>query len=216
MTTIEKIVYGSRYISLYLDDGEVLKLSLSAVQGHTLEKGRALEPLEYRQLKEESEYFTCLDKGYAYLAVRARSQFEMERYFKRKNFSPHIIQQVVGKLKDAGYLNDYEYARAFIRGRLKKKAMGERMLRKELAARGIPRNIMQKVLKEPDVQHVDEDRVYESARKKYDSYRGKGDGLQRVYRFLAGRGFSGDIIKRVVRRISEEEGREENGFSELE
>ena len=77
MPIIEKIIYRERHISIDCDDGETFRLPYSALQGFKLEKGKAIESLEYRQIREESEKFQCREKSYSYLSVRARSTFEI-------------------------------------------------------------------------------------------------------------------------------------------
>ena len=206
MPIIEKIIYRERHISIDCDDGETFRLPYSALQGFKLEKGKAIESLEYRQIREESEKFQCREKSYSYLSVRARSTFEIQQYLKRKGFSFDIIREVLRCLEDAGYLNDYEFAMAYTKSRLNRKAVGENLLRKELAARGISRNIITKVMKKSGASETDMDRVYAEALKKYGSLKGKKNSLQRVYRFLLGRGFDNDTVRRIIQRISDEEG----------
>ena len=97
---------------------------------------------------------------------------------------------------------------AYTKSRLNRKAVGENLLRKELAARGISRNIITKVMKKSGASETDMDRVYAEALKKYGSLKGKTNSLQRVYRFLLGRGFNSDTVRKIIQRISDEEGDE--------
>jgi regulatory protein len=206
MTTVIKLHYTDSHVKADLDDGESFLLPFDIVSAHRLETGKKIEGLQYRQLREESERFTCGRKALSYLAVRSRSSKEMETYLKRKGFSSEIIREVTSKLHDSGYLSDYDFALRYARDRLNRKMMGKNFLKKELYAKGISREIINKVLRELGADDMDFQGILAQARKKYRSLKNKNRPSARLAAFLQQRGFDWELINRVVAVLEKEEG----------
>jgi len=204
MPKILKVEYRESHVVLALDDGEELKLPLNLAGLHGLAADREIDPVQYRDIRDESDLFCCREKALSYLAPRARSVFEMKTYLRKKGFSAPAIESVVGALVDKGYLDDGAYALALIQSKMRKKAMGPALLKKELAARGIARGTIDRAIRESGAAEADPDVVYAAARKKFDSLKGGDERLGRVYRFLLQRGFRHEDAKKALGRIRDE------------
>ncbi|MBN2158037.1 MAG: regulatory protein RecX [Spirochaetes bacterium] len=205
MLTIVKIKKADDHVSVEFDNDATLKIPARVAGMYRLETGRSVDQIEFAQLREESDRFQCRKKALDYLAVRPRSAAEMERYLSKKGFSGDIIRETVTGIRDAGYIDDADYAARYISDRLNRKLVGKNLLYSELLRRGVPRNIIRHALKESEALHANADEVYTVAMKKYEGLRHKSNPLVKLSLFLRGRGFDGDLVDSVIERIRRED-----------
>ncbi len=104
----------------------------------------------------------------------------LEKLLKRT--SPEVAERVLGRLEEWGYLDDRQYAEAFVRSR--RERWGPLRLRAELARRGVKDEIIRAALEDA----TDEGQGALALLKKH-AWRHKGERA-RMVRFLQGRGYS--------------------------
>jgi regulatory protein len=148
------------------------------------------------------------DKAYRYslmfLAVRPRSVAEVDRRLYTKGFSRATIASVVERLTDEGYLDDPEFARAWIRDRLALKPKGKRALIAELIAKGVARPIAETALEETLTE--DEEELARRALLSFETRLERESPLnakKKAYEFLARRGFPLDLAAKLSREVGE-------------
>lgn len=76
------------------------------------------------------------------IALRAlertrRTRQELERRLKERDIEADAAHEALNRLERVGLIDDLEYARAFLREKLGRRAVGARLLRGQLVARGI-------------------------------------------------------------------------------
>lgn len=138
------------------------------------------------------------------IRFRQRSEREIRERLTRKEYPPQVIDEAVAYLRGIGYLNDYEFAKAWIESRLRK-PFGLRVIRLELERKGIEEEIIEGLLQETK-QTWDEGAVVERLAGKYFStLKKKKEFPQRIkpklYSYLIRRGFSPDIVSEAISRI---------------
>jgi regulatory protein len=205
MITIVKTKRVDDVITVELDNGEALKIPYQAAGPYILEPGRAVEQTEYAQLKEESQRYRCKKMSLDYLAICPRSAAEMERYLWKKSFDHDLVREIVNGLKNAGYIDDVDYAARYISNKLGKKLVGKNFLSNELQKKGVPRSVIRQALKESEALHGNVEELYEMAMKKYASIKDRKNALSKLAYFLHSRGFESDMVNRVIDRIRREE-----------
>lgn len=205
MITIVKIKHGNDCITVNLDNGEDLKIPYKVAGLYRLEAGRNLDTTEYGQLREESQRFRCRNMALDYLAICPRSAAEMERYLGKKKFDHDLVRETITGLKEAGYIDDADYAARYIHNKLGRKLVGRQLLSSELQKKGISRAIINNALKESADLFADADALYIIARKKYTAIRQKKNSIAKLAYFLHSRGFDNDLINSVINRIQNED-----------
>jgi regulatory protein len=78
-----------------------------------------------------------LDLAYRYLGHRDRTVAEMRRHLASKRVEPATIDEVVGELGRAGYLDDERYARRFAEDRRTLDAWGRDRIERRLLSVGV-------------------------------------------------------------------------------
>lgn len=152
-------------------------------------------------LKDLSENERAYEKAVRLLAVRARSASEIRQRLSLKRFSPLAIDSAMEKLTRQGYLNDAQFAKEWVRMRLQQ-GKGRRLIQGELFKKGISRELQEKIVPQQD----DTATLETAATRRLARYRNL-DPLktrQRLWMWLAARGFERDKIEEVLQRILKE------------
>jgi regulatory protein len=87
-----------------------------------------------------------MEAAAVFLAVRPRSVQETRQRLVLLGYEPGLVESVVDRLVGMGYLDDEEFARAWVESRDRAKPRGEQALRLELARKGIDRQTVDAVL----------------------------------------------------------------------
>ncbi len=140
-----------------------------------------------------------------FLSYRPRSEKEVIDYLlakskKAENLTPQIIEDILKKLKEYKFINDFEFAKFWIEQRSKFKRKPIRVIEYELSQKGISRDIVEEILIGFDVKDLDLENAKKLASKKLDFYRNLDPKKRRekVTGFLLRRGFNYDIVKKIM------------------
>lgn len=157
-----------------------------------------------RQLETESALY---DAAIKILMRRAHSVSEMKKALIRRTPDQDLIQKVIARLKQSGYIDDARYAKQFARQRTEGRKQGKFRVARDLRARGVPDRHIEAALEEA-AQNTDEAAVVrQRIDRKLRSFRGEIDDrkLASLYRSLLRSGFSADVIRRELRSLTHEE-----------
>jgi regulatory protein len=84
----------------------------------------------------------------AFLAVRPRSVGETTRRLRHLGYPQALVEEVVTRLVEVGYLDDDAFARTWVESRDRARPRGESALRRELYLKGVERQVVDEVLGE--------------------------------------------------------------------
>lgn len=133
-----------------------------------------------------------------------RTEMEMRKKLKEKEYTPEEIEETIGFLKEYRYVNDAEYADRYIRVCSLKKSI--RQIRCDLERKGVAKELIAERLGE---NHVDEEEQVRSLliKKGYrPGERMEPDQYRKLMGALCRKGFSFEVIRRVTGQMCEEEG----------
>jgi regulatory protein len=143
------------------------------------------------------------------LSARAQSLSELRTRLKRRAARQEDVEQVLARLKDAGFVNDQQFAGRFAEWRRENQGLGKTRVLRDLMARRVAPALAQKAV-EAAYAETDEVVMIEAflARK----FRGKDLGkllaeekyLASAFRKLRGAGFSAGNSIRVLKRYAAE------------
>ena len=144
-------------------------------------------------------------KDYAFklLSYRARSIKEIEEGLKKKGYSLKTISGVIRDLKRLKFLDDEEFARAWVENRIRTRPMGRYRLQRELLRKGIDRDLIENTLSNYN-EEKEIEVAQELSRKKLKKSYQNLDNLttkRKLYSFLQRRGFSYNTIQEVLRAL---------------
>jgi regulatory protein len=158
---------------------------------------RAADPEEEQQ--RAKEYVLKL------LSYRMRSVGETRDRLARRGFSPELIARTVRDLSQVGLLDDREFSRAWVRNRIATNPVGKRIIRLELARKGVSKAIVDGVLEEAAEEYDERELAMRVVRKKLRQYAHLDPVVarRRLTAALVRRGFDYEVIGAVTRELLE-------------
>lgn len=138
------------------------------------------------------------------LGRQAYTTAQVKEKLVRKQVAPEIIQQVLEKLGDYRFLDDVRFAEQYIQSRQRHK--GKIALKQELRRKGVDEKLVEGALVELD----DESQLEHATALLQKQLPRLQTGEERkrygkAYAFLARKGFTSDIIRRVLEDVNLEE-----------
>jgi regulatory protein len=196
-----------RRVTVQLDDGSTL--TLAPILAATLRSGQALDEDQIARLRREDALEDGYQRSLALIARRPRSRAEIEQYLRRRKVDPATAGAVTGRLAERGYLNDAEFARAWVENRQAFRPRSRRALRAELRRLGVAEADFQ-----PALEGIPEgDAALAAARKKAariysaaaaDDRKARAEFEQKIVAFLAMRGFDYEVARETARQVWDE------------
>jgi regulatory protein len=153
---------------------------------------------EIEEIVKKAEFQKTWDKLLRFAMVRPRSEKEIIDYFRRKKVHESMHEELLDKLKHFELIDDEKFAKWWIDQRANFKPKPKRILIQELRIKGIEKEIIDKVLGE---EVVDEEKMArELLEKKMYKWKGLGprEARQKMAQYLAGKGFSWDVVEKVT------------------
>lgn len=195
-------------VSVFIDGAFAFGLALDLAVRAGLRKGQRLGVAEQQALLDEEERLRAKAVALDFIAYKARTEAEVRRKLARKGFSEHVAEEAVARMRELGYLDDADYARAYARSRLGGRGHGPQRIRADLLKRGIAPKTIDAALDDL----VERDDLRESAlehgRKRWQRLRREDDPYKRRKKladFLARRGFDFDLIREVTEVLEAED-----------
>ncbi len=93
-----------------------------------------------------------MEAAAAFLAVRPRSEAETRQRLVKLGYPEPLVEEVLTRLVEMHYLDDEEFARAWIESRDRARPRGTNALRRELALKGVARTVVDELLAERAVR----------------------------------------------------------------
>jgi len=157
-----------------------------------------------RQLDSEPALY---DAAIKILMRRAHSVSEMKKALIRRTADEDLIQRVIARLKQNGYIDDARYASQFARQRTEGRKQGKFRVARDLRARGVPDRHIEAALEEAAKSTDEATVVRQRIQRKLRSFRGEINDrkLASLYRSLLRAGFSADVIRRELKFLTRED-----------
>ncbi|HUW09791.1 MAG TPA: RecX family transcriptional regulator [Anaerolineae bacterium] len=209
--TITKLSFqkrNSERVNVHLDGRYAF--ALPDIEAAKLKRGQFLSDVEITQLRALDARQRAYERVLRLLSHRPRSEVEVQRYLKRKETPPEVIDEVLERLQREGYLDDAAFVRFWVENRERHNPRGVWALRQELRQKGVAGPLIESALEGLDT----EDGAYRAL----DRRRRRWQGMAYAdYRRLAGsyltrRGFdyavARDALEKMWAEIAPEDVRE--------
>lgn len=181
--------------SIYVDGRFYCGLTLETTVKNRLKVGQSVTAEYLSEIQLESEKRTALDKALTHITATQKTEREIRSFLTKKGYLPATVEYVLEKLRGYDFVNDGQYAKAYVSSKSKKK--GERLIELELRAKGISEEDVGAALSE-----IDESSQIEAARSVLEKYlRAKtvdAATLQKGYRHLLSKGFSYEVARAAL------------------
>ena len=180
-----------------LQGGTDFVLYKKEYESYGIEEGADLSEADYNQIVSEILIPRCKKRALHLLEKQDRSEKNLRDKLKEGGYSEEIIDIAIDYINDYGYLDDARMAASHIR--FYQDSRSKLRLKQDLIGKGISSEVIDRVLEEEYT--CDESELIEKLimKKHYDKENATYEERAKMFRFLAGRGFSSDSINRVLK-----------------
>lgn len=201
ITKIESQKKAPGRVNVYVDGEFAFGLAEGLFLDYGLYKGKEVTAAEIEKIKEGDDLKKCLDKAYRFLSYRPRSEKEMKDKLLEKYQEPTALK-AINKLKEYNLVNDNDFALAWVRSRQKQK--GKKVIQLELTKKGIAKEVAAEALKGVTVDsELETAKALVLSKSRFKSLT-KDEAFRKVSTFLGGRGYSYEVIKKIIKELYEQ------------
>lgn len=194
-------------IILYFDEVDKIEIYYDVYLNLSVFKGDDLSPKRIDEIKLANAEFEVKNSAFRYLSNRNHSIFELKTKLKKKGFDSQIIETVILYLIDKKYLNDFIFAKNFVRNRVEGRKEGVMKITSQLYRKGITREIISEVTESIKENPKNSKNALELGKNKLEKIKKRGETdftkiKSKLFLFLKGRGFTSDVIFEVISKLN--------------
>lgn len=195
-------------VNVFVDEKFAFALDIRLVEKYGLAKGQPLSDELRAQLLREDGDAKATHRALHFLGYRARSEAEVRARLQRDDWPEEVIERVLLRLREQGFLNDEQFAQNWVESRSHFRPRGARMLQQELRHKGVERETIAAAL--PDDAAELQNAVAalrKFLRSKERAWQDWDEKEQRekATQFLLRRGFHYPVAKAAWTKLREEE-----------
>lgn len=180
-----------------LDNGTDFSLYKSECRRFDLEEGKELTESQYETIVKEILLPRCKKRGLHLLEKQDRSRKNLWDKLSEGGYPDEVVDAAIEYIDSFGYIDDARMAGSYVRFYQDSRSRGR--IKQDLLKKGISSDVIEIVMEEE--YKNDEIELIESlmVKKHYDKETASYEEKAKMYRFLAGRGFSPDVINKALR-----------------
>ncbi len=201
LATITKIsvqVKNKSRFNIFLDGEYSFSVDESVLTEYQLVKGKEMDEVLLTEIQYEDDVKKAFNKAVNFLSYRMRTEKEVRDYLLKEEFDEGYIHEVIHKLNDYRYINDEEFAQAFVNTQMNTSDKGPNWIRIELKQKGVAEQYIESALTAfiKDVQIEKCTTIVEKLLNKY-----RKDSLiqakQKIEQAILRKGFSSQVLQIV-------------------
>jgi regulatory protein len=200
ITSITPQVKDKRRCNIYIDGRFCCGLTLETAVKNRLKVGMVISPETLSAMQLESEKDTALDKALLHVSTTRKTEKQVRDFLTKKGYLADVIDYVLEKMRGYNFVNDGEYAEAYVESLSAKK--GVRLMKMELKSKGVDDTQIDAAF-----LGMDETAQLDGASTLLGKYmRGKTadrETLVKAFRYLMGKGFEYDVAKAALTAFGE-------------
>jgi regulatory protein len=204
ITAIEPQKHHPERSNVHVDGAFRLALAQEIVFREGLRVGEPLSERRIAALEREDQRWKAREAALNLLSYRPRTAAELRRRLARKEYPPELVEECVAELLEEGLVDDGAFAQSFVRDRVRFKPRGSRRLAQELQAKGVDPEVAREAIGEVmELEETSELELAREAMRKWSRRPGEDPrrAKQRLYGFLARRGFGGDTLRQILDEV---------------
>jgi regulatory protein len=188
-------------INVFIDGTFAFGLSAAVAADHGIRTGQTLSERDVQSLLQAEETNKATGAALRLVSYRARSEVEIRQRLTRKGFSPHAVDAAVAKMREWTYVDDQEFARQWVASRESHRPRSSRLMKRELASKGIDVETAERVVDEAEID--DYSVALDLARRWLPRIEKEDRQTQRrrLAGFLQRRGYGWDVVRRVLDEV---------------
>ena len=192
---------SGRTVEISLGSGAVYVVTSTVASDAGLAVGADLDLPTVQELLDADDLLAAKQVATRQLAYRPRSSTELRQTLLQRGFADRIIDEVLTRFTELGYLDDADFARRWIQTREQLAPRGTRLLRQELRQKGIAADLADEAIQEADLDDFESASRIAERRLSRMSDLDRETQRRRLVAYLERRGFSYDVIRKIDRQF---------------
>ncbi len=201
ITAITPQIKDKRRCNIFVDGRFCCGMSLETTVKNRLKVGQTVSPEALAKMQLESEKSVALDKALTHISATRKTEKQVRDFLRGKGYLKDVIDYVLEKMQEYGFVDDGEYAETYVEFAGTKK--GGRLIKMELRKKGIAQERIDEAL-----GGLSEETQLETASAILQKYiRNKErtrETLQKAYRYLISKGFHYETAKSAIAALGED------------
>ena len=189
---------------LTLSNGETRVMPRALLRERPYRGGVPFDEAAFEALLRERSYPFALERAVSLLAVRARTERELRDALHQCAYSEVVIDRVIARMNEAGYIDDADFASQWAASRTGK-GLGTRRIAMELRQKGVDAEQIEQALGQID----EEERTESALRAAQKAARGRElsspADRQKVFAALMRRGYDSASAKKAIAALRDQE-----------
>lgn len=202
ITKIEVQKKNKERVNLFLDEEYAFSLSIELIYKEGLKKNDEVDSQKLEALAEKESLITCKNSALRIIEKSHKTEKEVIEKLKSKGYGDNAINKSIEFLKEYNFINDLNYAKAFINDKLN--SVGSQKIRYTLLQKGISKELVEEHLSNSNKEN-EKNVAFNLAKKKVDLLRKKENDNYKIsgklYRYLISKGYEYDITNEVVKQV---------------
>lgn len=187
---------GKTLVEVYVDGESIGKMHVDVCVASGLISGKEVSIEKLKELQASSNFTLAKEKALNYISKSMRTQKQVITNLMQKGFDIQVCYKVVDFLKGYKYLNDENYALAFVSQNQHR--FGRKKLKLELLQKGVSKQDIDKAIQ---TSEFDFENVFLMLHKFMKNKDKDIKNKSKAYRFLMSKGFSSDECMSVINKI---------------
>lgn len=191
-------------VCVEMDDRPTITVDAEIAVQHRLASGAELTEDGLQQLVAANAQLLARRRLIQYLALRRKTEAESRRYLSRHGFAEEAIDAAIEAARNGGYLDDQQYAEAYVRTQVRSSLKGPRAIRQELLIRGVGEDAVKKALAPVADSAAQKESALQLAARKVAEIQRKNDPVKaglKLQMMLLRKGYDPDIASEVTRQL---------------
>jgi len=195
---------GGRCVEVEMDSGTTYIVDTNVAYDAGIAPNQEVEQSDVQALLDADDLLAAKQVATRQLSYRPRSVTELRQTLGQRGFGSHIIDQVIERFSELGYLDDADFARRWIQTREQLAPRGTRLLKQELRQKGINADLADEALAVADLDELETATRIAERRLPKMSGLDRDTQRRRLAGYLERRGFSHDIVRQIDRKYFRE------------
>lgn len=190
---------GKRKSKVFLNEGFAFVLYKGEAEKYGIAEGRELEEGTYRRIVEEVLFPRAKDRAFYLLQSQSRTRVQIEEKLTKDGYPREVTDRVMALLDEYRFVDDQAYAENYLSANRIKKS--RRQMVYELQMKGVDKEEIDNALREISTDDEESARLLLAKRLKGKDH-APYEEKSRIAAYLGRKGYSFDVIQRVMREIS--------------
>ena len=202
MGIVTKIEYqkNKTRVNIYVDGEFFCGLNSEVLFSNQIKVGSEVDEQRLKALIFESEVKKGVSYVFGLLAKKPYAEREIRTKLYQKGYSSETTQKIIETIKEYKLIDDSDYAKTYVDSN---KTKSKREIEFNLSQKGIDKHIIQNAVN--DIENDDEMAKIDIITAKYMKNKPKtSENLQKLFRYLQGKGFEFELIKNKISKLKEQ------------